>query len=57
MNELDAVVEKYGATIEDATNEDVVKLLKDRNIVTIWQGRPENGPRALGNRTIMYDPK
>ena len=56
LNELDAVVEKYGATIEDATNEDVVKLLKDRNIVTIWQGRSENGPRALGNRTIMYDP-
>ena len=50
------VVKKYNAEITDATNEDVVKLITDRNIVTLFQGRSENGPRALGNRSIMYDP-
>ena len=30
--------------------------MTDRNIVTLFQGRSENGPRALGNRSIMYDP-
>ena len=50
------VVERYNAEITDATNEDIVKLITDRNIVTVFQGRSENGPRALGNRSIMYDP-
>tara|TARA_B100000900_G_scaffold399826_1_gene402808 strand:+ start:1159 stop:2982 length:1824 start_codon:yes stop_codon:yes gene_type:complete len=47
---------KYGAEVIDATNEDIVNLITDRNIVTIFQGRSENGPRALGNRSILYDP-
>jgi carbamoyltransferase len=46
----------YNAEVTDATNDDVVKLMTDRNIVTLFQGRSENGPRALGNRSIMYDP-
>ena len=50
------VAEKYNAEVTDATQEDVVKLITDRNIVTLFQGRSENGPRALGNRSIMYDP-
>jgi len=33
-----------------------VDILVNRDICTIFQGRSENGPRALGNRTIMYDP-
>jgi carbamoyltransferase len=36
--------------------EQVAKLISDRNIVTIFQGRSEAGPRALGNRSILYDP-
>ena len=39
-----------------ATNEDVVKLLRNKNIVALFQGRSENGPRALGNRSILFDP-
>ena len=45
-----------GATIYDAKDKDIVKLLRDKNIVTIFQGRCENGPRALGNRSILFDP-
>ena len=56
LNEIDAIVEKYGATVEEADDKKVVDILADRKICTIFQGRSENGPRALGNRTIMYDP-
>ena len=54
--DLDDVAEKYGAEVIDATNTDVVDLITDRNIVSIFQGRSEAGPRALGNRSILYDP-
>ena len=47
---------EYNATISDASQDDIVDLLEQRNIVTIFQGRCENGPRALGNRSILYDP-
>jgi carbamoyltransferase len=45
-----------GATVTDATHKDVVKLLREKNIVTMFQGRSENGPRALGNRSVLFDP-
>jgi len=40
----------------DATHKDIVKLLRSKNIVAMFQGRSENGPRALGNRSILFDP-
>jgi len=42
--------------LTDATDVDIAQLIKDRNIVSIFQGRSEAGPRALGNRSIVYDP-
>lgn len=44
------------AAVVDATHKDIVKLLREKNIVTIFQGRSENGPRALGNRSVLFDP-
>ena len=41
---------------KDVTPADVAKLISEKNIVTIFQGRSEAGPRALGNRSIVYDP-
>ena len=55
-NEIDNIAAKYNAEVTDVSQDDVVKLMTDRNIVTLFQGRSENGPRALGNRSIMYDP-
>ena len=40
----------------DTSYDDVAKLIRDGNIVTIFQGRSEGGPRALGNRSILFDP-
>ena len=45
-----------GVTITNATNEDIVDLLTKKNIVTLFQGKSENGPRALGNRSVLFDP-
>ena len=33
-----------------------VDLMTNKNIVACFQGRSENGPRALGNRSLMFDP-
>ena len=35
---------------------DVIDLLRNKNIVAMFQGSCENGPRALGNRSILFDP-
>ena len=45
-----------GGEVVDATYEDIVELLTKKNIVSMFQGRSENGPRALGNRSILFDP-
>ena len=34
----------------------VAKLLKNNNIVAIYQGNDEGGPRALDNRSILFNP-
>ena len=54
--DINNIASNYNAEVTDATIDDVIKLMTDRNIVTLFQGRSENGPRALGNRSIMYDP-
>lgn len=41
---------------EDVTYDDIAKLISDNNIVAMYQGRSEAGPRALGNRSILYNP-
>ena len=34
----------------------MLDLLTNKNIVTLFQGKSENGPRALGNRSVLFDP-
>tara|TARA_E500000331_G_scaffold199206_1_gene191355 strand:- start:51 stop:1841 length:1791 start_codon:yes stop_codon:yes gene_type:complete len=51
VNKLEDEIE-----VTETTDAEVAQLIKDRNIVTIFQGRSEGGPRALGNRSILYDP-
>jgi carbamoyltransferase len=41
----------------EVTYSEVAELLATKNIVAIYQGRTEAGPRALGNRSILYDPR
>lgn len=55
-SDINNIAEKYNATVSDATHEDVIELMTNKNIVANFQGRSENGPRALGNRSLMFDP-
>lgn len=50
-----AVFEKYNS-IENLCNK-VAALLQDGNVIGWFQGRMEFGPRALGNRSIIADPR
>jgi carbamoyltransferase len=43
--------------IENVNEKMVAELISNQNIVAIYQGRSEQGPRALGNRSILYDPR
>jgi carbamoyltransferase len=55
--EIAETAEKYdGVVTENITKKDIVDLLRQKNIVAMFQGGAEAGPRALGNRSIMFDP-
>jgi carbamoyltransferase len=41
---------------QNTSTEEIAKLLKQNNIVGIFQGKQEAGPRALGNRSILFNP-
>jgi len=42
---------------QTVSHADVAKLLAEKNVIAIYQGLSESGPRALGNRSILYDPR
>lgn len=41
---------------ENIRYSDVARLLIDKKIIALFQGRSESGPRALGNRSMLYTP-
>tara|TARA_B100001250_G_scaffold42121_1_gene33314 strand:+ start:5947 stop:7761 length:1815 start_codon:yes stop_codon:yes gene_type:complete len=53
---IQALAEHYGASrIFESNHKDAVELITNKNIVALFQGKSEAGPRALGNRSILYD--
>lgn len=42
--------------VKNISYQDIAKILKDNKIVAIYQGRDEGGPRALGNRSLLFSP-
>jgi len=44
-------------TYENTDAKTVANLIADGNIIAMYQGRSEGGPRALGNRSILFDPR
>jgi carbamoyltransferase len=40
-----------------ADYKDVCDVISDQKIVALFQGKSEAGPRALGNRSILFDPR
>ena len=53
---IENLIKDNAGTITDITEKEIVELLRNKNIVCMFQGRSENGPRALGNRSILFDP-
>ena len=54
---LDSEGVVYSSVSEDALAKQTAQLLVDGNIVGWFQGRMEFGPRALGARSILGDPR
>jgi len=46
-----------GLTYKKVVPSDVANILKEGKMVALYQGRSEAGPRALGNRSILFDPQ
>ena len=42
---------------EQVSYDDIVNLLLQKNIVALFQGKSEAGQRALGNRSLLFDPR
>ncbi len=60
--EIERVCNKYNAIYEKCENEDILikktaELISGGKVVGWFQGRMEWGPRALGNRSILGDPR
>jgi len=56
-----SVLDHYGATYTELTDEELpataAEHIADGKVVGWFQGRMEYGPRALGNRSILGDPR
>ena len=60
-SEIEKALDRYSLAYEKLTQDALVtrvaKLVAAGNVVGWFQGRMEWGPRALGNRTILADPR
>ena len=56
---VDAINEKSDQVVyENVTDDDVIELLtKDANVISVFNEGSESGRRALGNRSILADPR
>ena len=52
----ESVIEFYAGKYIIRTQDEAVRQLANQQIVGIFQGQSEIGPRALGNRSLMFDP-
>lgn len=46
-----------GLETKKVSYDDIVNLLLNKNIVALFQGKSEAGQRALGNRSLLFDPR
>lgn len=57
VNFFDSIGAKYERLDEDELLKKVSSLIAEGNVIGLHQGRMEYGPRALGNRSIIGDPR
>lgn len=58
-NDIEEAIKKYDVSFEKIDNieQHTAKLIADGNVIAWFQDRIELGPRALGNRSILADPR
>lgn len=56
-SQLELIAKDNPMTVEDTDSSKIAKLIEEGNIVALFQGKSEGGPRALGNRSILFDPR
>jgi carbamoyltransferase len=61
-DDIRAFLDRVGASYKTYQNDDdllqeAAQLIADGKVIALYQGRFEWGPRALGNRSIMADPR
>ena len=56
---VDEALDKYKdqIVVEECDDDKVVELLYEQNIISVFGGGSESGRRALGNRSILADPR
>jgi carbamoyltransferase len=51
------LVQFEGFIFKETNLDEIINLIIDKQIVALYQGRSEGGPRALGNRSLLLDPR
>ena len=54
---FEEVIKSKNVKTEECSLDRVVSLLEEGNIVSVFNGKSESGRRALGNRSILADPR
>ena len=56
-SEVEKTLKKYNVKSRKVEPSEVAKLLSEQNVVAVFEGGSEFGPRALGHRSILADPR
>jgi carbamoyltransferase len=57
LHDLERTLADHGISAQEASADDIAALLAEGRILGLFQNGAEHGPRALGNRSILADPR
>ena len=57
LEDIETAIGNHNVKYRKVTDDDIVKMLCDQKIVSVFGGGSESGRRALGNRSILADPR
>lgn len=56
-SEIDKTLKKYAIKHKNVNPQEIAELISKKNIIAYFEGGCEFGPRALGHRSILADPR
>ena len=56
-NDIKSLLRKNDIEFKETNSKEIANLIKDGNVIGNFHGKSEYGPRALGNRSILGDPR